>query len=210
MEAAVITQFPGGFRISKVTRVNGQIRSSQVMVVGHDGAQLGVMELEEALNVAAESEMDLVEVASNVNPPVCKVMDYGKFKYRQSKKAHDAKKKQKVIKVKEVKITPNTEEHDIQFKLAHARRFLADEAKVKVSVFFKGRQITHSELGLKILKRFVKELVEFAEVEEQPKTEGKRMFLILAPKVVNPVVTKKAKPSSEDTKVDNGENNAEA
>ncbi|VAX24322.1 Translation initiation factor 3 [hydrothermal vent metagenome] len=180
------------------------------MVVGHDGAQLGVMELEEALNVAAESEMDLVEVASNVNPPVCKVMDYGKFKYRQSKKAHDAKKKQKVIKVKEVKITPNTEEHDIQFKLAHARRFLADEAKVKVSVFFKGRQITHSELGLKILKRFVKELVEFAEVEEQPKTEGKRMFLILAPKVVNPVVTKKAKPSSEDTKVDNGENNAEA
>ncbi|VAX18857.1 Translation initiation factor 3 [hydrothermal vent metagenome] len=167
--------------ISKTVRVNEQIRSSEVMVVGANGDQLGNMSKLAALEHARESDMDLVEVAPNSKPPVCKIMDYGKFKYRQNKKAHDAKKKQKIIKVKEVKITPNTEEHDYQFKLNHARRFLADADKVKVSVFFRGRQITHSELGLKILSRFMEDLADRATVEQQPKKEGRNMAMILAP-----------------------------
>ena len=151
--------------------------------------------------------MDLVEVSPNSDPPVCKVMDYGKFKYRQNKKAHDAKKRQKVIKIKEVKITPNTEEHDIQFKLTHARRFLNDGSKVKVTVFFRGRQITHQELGLKILDRFVMELEEMADVEEQPKQEGRKLALIMAPKAV--LVKKEKKQDNEESDKD-GKINAEA
>ncbi len=153
------------------------------MVIGSDGSQLGVLPLEEAISHAVEEEMDLVEVSPNSKPPVCKIMDFGKYKYRQSKKAHDAKKKQKIIKLKEVKITPNTEEHDYQFKLNHAKRFLADGDKVKVTVFFRGRQITHSELGLKILDRFVKDLVGLAVVEQEATREGRRMALVMAPSV---------------------------
>lgn len=157
-------------------------------MVGANGDQLGNMSKEVALEHAQEAEMDLVEVAPNSKPPVCKIMDYGKFKYRQNKKAHDAKKKQKIIKVKEVKITPNTEEHDYQFKLNHAKRFLAGGDKVKVSVFFRGRQITHSELGLKILSRFIEDLTEHALVEQAPKKEGRNMAMILVP--VAPVEVK--------------------
>jgi len=151
------------------------------MVIAADGEQIGVIPLDEALEHAAEAEMDLVEVAPGADPPVCKIMDYGKYRYRQSKKAHDSKKKQKTIKLKEVKTTPNTEEHDYQFKLNHAKRFLADGDKVKVSVFFKGRQIAHSELGAKILDRFIVDLADVAVVEQLPKKEGKTMALILSP-----------------------------
>ncbi|MBI5814103.1 MAG: translation initiation factor IF-3 [Nitrospinae bacterium] len=168
--------------MTKSLRVNNQIRSREVMVVGAEGAQLGVLPIEEALSQAYEAEMDLVEVSPNTVPPVCKIMDYGKFKYRQSKKAHDAKKKQKIIKVKEVKITPGTEEHDYQFKLAHAKRFLADGDKVKIAVFFRGREITHSELGLKVLKRFEEDLTEFCVVEQEPRQEGRNMHMVVAPK----------------------------
>ena len=152
------------------------------MVINFDGAQIGVIPIEEALNYASDADMDLVEVAPNAKPPVCKIMDYGKFKYRQSKKAHDAKKKQKSIRLKEVKITPNTEEHDYQFKLNHAKRFLVGGDKVKVTVFFRGRQITHSELGLKILKRFATDLDEIALVEQEAKQEGRNMAMVFAPK----------------------------
>ena len=162
------------------------------MLIGSDGTQVGVIPLEEALGYASEADLDLVEVAPNAKPPVCKIMDYGKFKYRQSKKAHDAKKKQKIIKIKEVKITPNTEEHDYQFKLNHAKRFLNDGDKVKVTVFFKGRQITHSEFGLKILKRFVDDLEGMVVVEQEPKQEGRNMAVILAPLAERPE-EKKAK-----------------
>jgi len=175
---------PGRYGISSSTkrlRVNDQITSKSVMVIAADGEQIGVIPLDEALDHAAEAEMDLVEVAPGASPPVCKIMDYGKYRYRQSKKAHDSKKKQKIIKLKEVKTTPNTEEHDYQFKLNHAKRFLADGDKVKVSVFFKGRQIAHSELGMKILERFIEDLAEVAVVEQTPKKEGKTMALILSP-----------------------------
>ncbi|MDH5478658.1 MAG: translation initiation factor IF-3, partial [Nitrospinota bacterium] len=151
------------------------------MVVGSDGEQLGVLSLSDAIEHAANVEMDLVEVAPNAKPPVCRIMDYGKLLYRQSKKAHDAKKKQKVIRIKEVKITPKTEEHDYQFKLTHVKRFLADGDKVKVSVFFKGRLITHTELGLKVLDRFKVDLADVAIVESEPERMGKTLSIVVAP-----------------------------
>ncbi len=166
------------------------IRASSVMVVGLEGEQLGVMELQDAIDVASEAEMDLVEVAPNADPPVCKIMDFGKYKYRLNKKAHDAKKRQKIVKLKEVKVRPNTDTHDYDFKLNHSKRFLADGSKVKVSVFFRGRQITHSELGLKVLDRFVADLDGLAVVEQEAKREGRNMFIIMAPKVADETKTK--------------------
>ena len=151
------------------------------MVVGSDGEQLGVLSLADALEHAGEVNMDLVEVAPNAKPPVCRIMDYGKLLYRQSKKAHDAKKKQKIIKIKEVKITPKTEEHDYQFKLNHVKRFLAEGDKVKVSVFFKGRLITHTELGVKVLERLKQDLSEVAVVESEPERMGKTLSIVVAP-----------------------------
>lgn len=178
------------------------------MVVGADGAQLGVMSVEEALGHAADAEMDLVEVSPNATPPVCKIMDFGKFKYRQNKKSHDAKKKQKIIKLKEVKITPGTEEHDYQFKLSHARRFLGEGDKVKVAVFFRGREITHAELGLRILQRFEADLTEIAVVEQEAKQEGRNMLMIFAPKAGGESAARKAKPKTDDD--DQMENSGDA
>ena len=161
------------------------------MVVGGDGEQLGLLTIKEAIERALASGLDLVEVSPNSDPPVCRIMDYGKLLYRQSKKAHDAKKKQKVIKVKEVKITPKTEEHDYQFKLNHVKRFLADGDKVKVSVFFKGRLITHTELGVRILDRMRQDLAELAVVESEPEKLGKILSLVLAPVPQAKVLKKK-------------------
>lgn len=180
----------------KQLRINNQIRSREVMVVGAEGSQLGVMTVDEAIGHAIEAEMDLVEVSPNSNPPVCKIMDYGKFKYRQNKKAHDAKKKQKIIKIKEVKTTPGTEEHDYQFKLGHAKRFLADGDKVKVAVFFRGREITHTELGLRLLKRFEQDLADHGILEQEARQEGRNLHVIFAPKSV--VEVKKGKPKGEE------------
>lgn len=177
--------------VQKRFRVNDQISSKTVMVVGSDGEQLGVLSLSDAIEHAANVEMDLVEVAPNAKPPVCRIMDYGKLLYRQSKKAHDAKKKQKVIRIKEVKITPKTEEHDYQFKLTHVKRFLADGDKVKVSVFFKGRLITHTELGLKVLDRFKVDLADVAIVESEPERMGKTLSIVVAP--VSPPKVQKQK-----------------
>lgn len=184
----------------KQLRINNQIRSREVMVVGAEGSQLGVMSVDEALGHAAEAEMDLVEVSPNSNPPVCKIMDYGKFKYRQNKKAHDAKKKQKIIKIKEVKATPGTEEHDYQFKLSHAKRFLADGDKVKVAVFFRGREITHSELGLRLLKRFEEDLADHGLLEQEARQEGRNLHVIFAPKPASE--SKKSKPKEDEASGD--------
>ena len=171
------------------------------MVVGADGSQLGVMPIAEAIEEAEEAELDLVEVSPNAKPPVCKIMDFGKYKYRQSKKAHDAKKRQKIIKVKEVKVTPNTEKHDYEFKVNHAKRFLADGSKVKVSVFFRGRQMAHTELGLKILERFIEDVQDEAVVEQEPTQDRRSMTIMLAPK--SPEEIKKAAKSKSDPKADN-------
>lgn len=140
------------------------------------------MPLAEALARAEQEKLDLVEVAPKATPPVCKIMDYGKYKYIQSKKLQEAKKKQTTIQIKEVKIRPKTEEHDYQFKLRHIKRFLGEKNKAKVTIMFRGREIHHSELGLKILQRVVVDTEELAVVEQQPKLEGRNMIMILVPR----------------------------
>ncbi len=151
------------------------------MVVDERGTQLGLLPIPEAITLAGERGLDLVEVAPGAKPPVCRFMDYGKFKYRKNKRAHEAKKHQKLMRLKEIKITPRTSEHDYKFKLKHTTRFLTEGNKAKVTVFFKGRQITHAELGRVMLDRFVEDTKELAVVSQKPKLEGRRMSMILEP-----------------------------
>jgi len=158
------------------------IRVREVSLIGNDGEQLGVFPTQEAINMAEEKDQDLVEVAPNSSPPVCRIMDYGKFKYQQSKRAHEAKKKQKIIHVKEVKLRPNTDQHDYDFKLKNAFRFLESGDKVKVLVFFRGREIVHRENGQKLLVRATKTLEDIAVVEQEAKQEGRTLCMIFAPK----------------------------
>ena len=158
------------------------IRVREVSLIGNDGEQLGVFPTQEALNMAEEKDQDLVEVAPNSSPPVCRIMDYGKFKYQQSKRAHEAKKKQKIIHVKEVKLRPNTDQHDYDFKLKNAFRFLESGDKVKVLVFFRGREIVHRENGQKLLVRVTETLADIAVVEQEAKQEGRTLCMIFAPK----------------------------
>jgi translation initiation factor IF-3 len=158
------------------------IRVKEVNVVGDNGDQLGVLLTQDAINMAQDRNLDLVEVAPNSNPPVCRVMDYSKFKYQQSKRAQEAKKKQKIIHVKEVKFRPNTDQHDYDFKLKNALRFLEAGDKVKILVFFRGREIVHRENGQKLLARVTETLGDMAVVEQQAKQEGKTLCMIFAPK----------------------------
>lgn len=150
-------------------------------MVDVEGNQLGVMPTADALNIAVEAGLDLVEVSAQATPPVCRVMDYGKYKYESSKKAKEAKKKQTIIRLKEVKLRPKTEEHDLQFKLRSAKKFLQGGDKVKVTIRFRGREITHKELGMKILKRIADELKDTATVESSPRLEGRTMTMLMAP-----------------------------
>jgi len=158
------------------------IRVREVSLIGNDGEQLGVFPTQEAINMAEEKDQDLVEVAPNNSPPVCRIMDYGKFKYQQSKRAHEAKKNQKVIHIKEVKLRPNTDKHDYDFKLKNAFRFLESGDKVKVLVFFRGREIVHRENGQKLLLRVTETLEDIAVVEQEAKQEGRTLCMIFAPK----------------------------
>ena len=158
------------------------IRVKEVNVVGDNGDQLGVLLTQDAINMAQDRNLDLVEVAPNSNPPVCRVMDYSKFKYQQSKRAQEAKKKQKIIHVKEVKFRPNTDQHDYDFKLKNALRFLEAGDKVKILVFFRGREIVHRENGQKLLARVTETLGDMAVVEQQAKQEGTTLCMIFAPK----------------------------
>ncbi|MFP3871020.1 MAG: translation initiation factor IF-3 [Syntrophobacteria bacterium] len=167
--------------MAKQVNVNHKIRAPQVRLIGVEGTQLGIVPLAEALARAAEEKLDLVEVAPKATPPVCRIMDYGKYKYQQSKKLQEAKKKQSMIQVKEVKIRPKTEEHDYQFKLRHIRRFLKEKNKAKVTIMFRGREIAYSELGLKVLERVIADTEDVAVVEQKPKLEGRNMTMILAP-----------------------------
>jgi len=153
-----------------------------VRLVGEEGEQLGICSLEEALQKAGEAEIDLVEIAPQAEPPVCKLMDYGKFKYRESKKQHEAKLKQKQVQVKEVKFRPRTDEGDYQVKLRNLIRFLEDDDKVKVTLRFRGREVTHQELGLKLLRRVEADLAEYGMVEQFPRLEGRQMVMVLSPK----------------------------
>jgi translation initiation factor IF-3 len=161
-----------------------------VRVVGAAGEQLGVLTIEAALTVAAESGLDLVEVNPMAKPPVCKIMDYGKFKYEEKKKASEAKKKQVVVHLKEVKLRPKTEEHDYEFKVRNVKRFLEEGNKARVTIMFRGREITHKELGQALLDDVVKDTKDIAVIEQTPRMEGRQMFMILAP---NPKVAQRAR-----------------
>jgi translation initiation factor IF-3 len=151
-------------------------------LIDSDGEQLGIISIGEARERAEIAGLDLVEVAPNADPPVCRIMDYGKYKYQLSKKAHDAKKKQSVVSVKEVKVSPKTQEHDLSFKIRHMRRFLENGDKVKVTMVFRGREITHTEIGRDVLEKIIGEIEEFGTVEVSPKLEGRHMVMIIAPK----------------------------
>jgi translation initiation factor IF-3 len=165
-----------------VTRINERIRVPQVRVITDDGEQFGVMDTRDAVRLAREKGMDLVEVAPNAEPPVCKIIDFGKFQYEAKKKANEAKKKQVVITVKEVKFRPGTDEHDYSYRMKHAREWLTGGDKVKATIWFRGREMTHRELGARILEKLEKDLLDVAEVEMRPRMEGNQMFTIFGPK----------------------------
>jgi translation initiation factor IF-3 len=166
----------------KQTRINGEIDASEIRLIGVDGEQMGIVNLREALRAAEDVELDLVEIAPTAKPPVCKIMDFGKFKYQESKKQHEAKLKQKQVQVKEVKFRPGTDEGDYQVKLRNLVRFLEDGDKAKVTLRFRGREMTHQELGLALLRRVEADLAEHANVEQFPKMEGRQMVMVLGPK----------------------------
>ena len=164
------------------TRVNERFRARQVRVIGSSGAQLGIMTPDAALKMAEEEGLDLVEVAPEAAPPVCRIMDFGKYRYQLNKKAQESRKKQKVIVIKEVKFRPNTDEHDYEFKKNHAIRFLQGGDKVKASVFFRGGEIVHQAIGGALLDRLVEELAEVGTVEARAKMEGPNLIAIFSPK----------------------------
>jgi translation initiation factor IF-3 len=158
------------------------IRAREVRVISQEGGQLGIMTVQDAIQFAEEQGLDLVEVAPEARPPVCRVMDYGKYKYQQSKRLQQAKKKQKVISVKEIKLRPKTEEHDYQFKTQHVRRFLQDGHKTKVTVVFRGREMAHTELGRQMLDRVAADLQDIGAIEQTPRQEGRNMTMVLSPR----------------------------
>jgi translation initiation factor IF-3 len=160
------------------------IRAKEVRVVDEEGGQVGVMTPEQALAIAQERNLDLVEVAPSANPPVCRIMNYGKFQYQKSKRAHEARKHQKQVMLKEVKFRPKTEEHDYQFKKNHIVRFIGEGNKAKATVVFRGREMTHQEIGRRLMERLVNDLREIAEVERPPKMEGYSLVTIFMPKKV--------------------------
>ena len=151
-------------------------------MVGPEGEQVGIVPLERALQLAADVDLDLVEVAPNAEPPVCKIIDYGKFQYLAKKKANEAKKKQVIITVKEVKFRPGTDEHDYSYRMKHAREWLQGGDKVKATIWFRGREMTHRELGARILEKLEQDLADVSEVEMRPRMEGNQMFTIFGPK----------------------------
>ncbi|MBI5780730.1 MAG: translation initiation factor IF-3 [Rhodocyclales bacterium] len=166
----------------KKVRVNDEIDAPQVRLIGEDGEQLGVVPLAKALAVAEEAGLDLVEIAPMANPPVCKVMDYGKYRYQEQKKAQEARLKQKQIQVKEIKLRPGTDENDYQIKLRNLRRFLEEGDKAKVTLRFRGRELSHQELGMRQLERIREDLADLGVVEQMPRLEGRQMVMVIAPK----------------------------
>jgi len=163
-------------------RINGEINASEVRLVGADGEPIGVVSLSVATQMAEEAELDLVEIAPTAKPPVCRIMDFGKFKYSESKKRHEAKLKQKQIQVKEIKFRPGTDEGDYQIKLRNLIRFLEEGDKTKVTLRFRGREMAHQEFGIKLLERVKQDLETHGVVEQFPKLEGRQMIMVLAPK----------------------------
>jgi len=168
--------------IKKFIRINDKIRVPQVRLVGPDGSQLGVVSIQNALDIANQHELDLVEVAPQASPPVCRVIDFSKFKYDQEKKEREAKKHQRQSRLKEIRLKPNIDDHDYQVKVKHAVGFLKKKDKVKVSLFFRGRQMEHLNLGRKILDRFIIDVQNDGQIEKEPVLEGRVISFMVAPK----------------------------
>ena len=189
---------PGGvLAISRESlRINEEIHIREVRVTSAEGEQLGIMLTRDALRMAEEQHLDLVEVAPKAKPPVCRIMDFGKFRYAQQKREKEAKKKQKTISIKEVKLRPNIDEHDFNVKLKNALRFVEEGNKVKVTIMFRGRELSHPELGRVVLDRVAERMTELVTIERGAKLEGKNMTMILSPKVQKPA--KPVKPAKED------------
>jgi translation initiation factor IF-3 len=168
--------------IAKELRINEKILSREVRVINLEGEQLGIFPIAEALNIAREASRDLVEVSPNASPPVCRIMDYGKFKYEQSKKTYQEKHVPRVTHIKEIKVRPKTEEHDLQFKIRHIKKFLTQGDKAKITLIFRGREITHPERGKEVMDRIAEEIEDVGIVENPAKLEGRNMIMLLAPK----------------------------
>lgn len=162
-------------------RRNEQIRARELRVIGPESEQLGILGRNEAIAMAKEHGMDLVEVAATADPPVCRIMDYGKFKYETQKKKQEAKKRQTVVQIKEIKVRPKTDDHDFDTKVRHIKRFLDDGDRVKVTVFFRGREIVHKDRGLAILERVIADTKDVGKVEQEPKAEGRTLQMLLTP-----------------------------
>jgi translation initiation factor IF-3 len=163
-------------------RINGEITAREIRLVGVEGEALGIVGLREAMAMAEENDIDLVEISPTAQPPVCKLMDYGKFKYEQSKKRHEAKQKQKQIQVKEIKFRPGTDDGDYQVKLRNLIRFLNEGDKAKITLRFRGREMAHQEIGLALLKRVEADLAEVGVIEQFPRLEGRQMVMMISPK----------------------------
>ena len=163
-------------------RVNDEIRSDAVRLISEDGRQLGIMAINEALNTAHEKGLDLVEVASNADPPVCRIMDYGKYKYQTSKKEQEGRKKSKTFQVKEIKFRPHTDVHDLDYKIRNLKKFLNKKNRVKLTVMFRGRELAYKETGLELLNRVAEDVAEEGSVEQPPKHEGRNLTMVLVPK----------------------------
>ena len=176
-----------------VHQINEEILDKEVRLIGDQGEQLGIMSVEEALRIATEHELDLVKIAPGSNPPVCKIMDYGKFRFEQAKKDKEAKKNQRVIEIKEIRMSPGIDTNDFNTKLKNAQKFLNDGDRVKVSVRFRGREMAHTEIGTVLLKDFANQCAEIANMDKAPKLEGRNMSMFLSPKPQAPA-KKPAKP----------------
>ena len=166
----------------KEMQINEEITDKEVRLIGNDGEQLGIVSAAQAQKLAAEKNLDLVKIAPQAKPPVCKIMDYGKYRFEQSKREKEAKKNQRVIEIKEIRLSPNIDVHDFDTKVGHARKFLSAGNKTKVSIRFRGREMTHTDIGLTIMAQFAEKCADIASVEKPAKLEGRQMLMFLAPK----------------------------
>lgn len=205
MPASALFIFPEVLTIANaVHQINEEILDKEVRLIGDQGEQLGIMSAQEALKIAVEKELDLVKIAPGSNPPVCKVMDYGKFRFEQAKKEKEAKKNQRVIEIKEIRMSPGIGENDFNTKLKNGQKFLNDGDRVKVSVRFRGREMAHTEIGEQLLKDFAAKCADIATLDKNPKLEGRNMSMFLSPKPQAPA-KKPAKPKAPKNQEPQGE-----
>ena len=205
MPSSALFIFPEVLTIANaVHQINEEILDKEVRLIGDQGEQLGIMSAQEALKIAVEKELDLVKIAPGSNPPVCKVMDYGKFRFEQAKKEKEAKKNQRVIEIKEIRMSPGIGENDFNTKLKNGQKFLNDGDRVKVSVRFRGREMAHTEIGEQLLKDFAAKCSDIATLDKNPKLEGRNMSMFLSPKPQAPA-KKPAKPKAPKNQESQGE-----